>query len=125
MGSMRIGVPREVKDGERRVGLLPAGVRALADEGHDVWVERAAGTAVGFDDDDYEHHGATVIDDARAIWRCELIVKVKELQPPEYRLLVSGTTIFGYAQLARDRALVDVVLRSRRDQSRPGAPGRA
>ena len=109
---MRIGVPREIKDGERRVGLLPTGVRVLVDEGHEVCVERSAGTAVGFDDDDYEQHGATVIDDARDIWRCELIVKVKELQPPEYRLLASGTTIFGYAQLARDRALVDVVLRA-------------
>jgi alanine dehydrogenase len=109
---MRIGVPREIKDGERRVGMLPDGVRVLADEGHDVWVERSAGSAVGFDDDDYERHGATIIDDTRDIWRCELIVKVKELQPPEYRLLTSGTTIFGYAQLARDRSLVDVVLRA-------------
>jgi alanine dehydrogenase len=105
-------VPREIKDGERRVGMLPDGVRLLADEGHDVWVERSAGSAVGFDDDDYERHGATIIDDTRDIWRCELIVKVKELQPPEYRLLTSGTTIFGYAQLARDRSLVDVVLRA-------------
>ena len=87
-------------------------VPALVDEGHEVLVERSAGSAVGFDDDDYERHGATIVDDTRDIWRCELIVKVKELQPPEYRLLVSGTTIFGYAQLARDRELVDVVLRA-------------
>jgi len=109
---MRIGVPREVKDGERRVGLLPHGVRVLADEGHDVCVERSAGKAVGFDDDDYARQGATVVDVARDIWRCELIVKVKELRPPEYPLLASGTTIFGYAQLVRDRTLVDIVLRA-------------
>jgi alanine dehydrogenase len=112
MGSMHIGVPREIKDGERRVGLTPDGVLALADDGHDVWVERFAGSAVGFDDDDYARHGATIVDDTRDIWRCELIVKVKELQPPEYQILVAGTTIFGYAQLARDRALVDAVLRA-------------
>jgi alanine dehydrogenase len=112
MGSMRIGVPREIKDGERRVGLLPFGVRVLADDGHDVRVERSAGSEVGFNDDDYARHGATIVDGARDIWRCELIVKVKELQPAEYRLLARGTTIFGYAQLARDPELVDVVLRA-------------
>ena len=112
MGSMRIGVPREIKDGERRVGLLPDGARALADEGHDVLVERSAGLAVGFDDAQYAGAGAMLVDHAPDIWRCELIVKVKELQPPEYALLTPGTTIFGYAQLARDPELVDVVLRA-------------
>jgi alanine dehydrogenase len=109
---MRIGVPREIKDGERRVGLLPDGVRALVDEGHDVLVERSAGMAVGFDDAKYANAGATLVDGAFDIWPCELIVKVKELQPQEYRLLARGTTIFGYAQLARDPELVDVVLRA-------------
>ncbi|HEY3177953.1 MAG TPA: alanine dehydrogenase [Casimicrobiaceae bacterium] len=109
---MRIGVPREIKDGERRVGLLPDGVRALVDAGHDVLVERSAGLAVGFDDATYAHGGATLVDDVLDVWRCELIVKVKELQPPEYPLLVRGTTIFGYAQLARDPHLLDAVLRT-------------
>src|SRR5207253_3617521 len=109
---MRIGVPREIKDGERRVGLLPEGVRALLEEGHEVLVERSAGLAVGFDDAKYADAGATLVDGALDIWRCELIIKVKELQPPEYRLLVSGTTIFGYAQLSRDPELVDVVIRA-------------
>ena len=68
--------------------------------------------SVGFDDAKYADAGATLVEGARDIWRCELIVKVKELQPPEYRLLARGTTIFGYAQLARDRELVDVVLRA-------------
>src|SRR5205814_4717724 len=102
---MRIGIPREVKDGERGVGLLPDGVRTLVDAGHQVLVERAAGSDVGFDDAQYAEAGATLIESAADIWRCELIVKVKELQPREYGLLNRGTTIFGYAQLSRDRRL--------------------
>jgi alanine dehydrogenase len=109
---MRIGVPRELKDGERRVGLVPSGVRALVDEGHEVIVQRGAGAAVGFDDDRYQESGAMLVDDPADVWRSDLIVKVKELQPVEYRSLVAGTTMFCYAQLARDPALVDVVVRA-------------
>jgi len=109
---MQLGVPREIKDGERRVGLLPEGVRALVGEGHQVLVEQGAGSAVGYDDDRYKNAGATLVDDPREVWRCGLIVKVKELQPAEYPMLRAGTTIFGYAQLARDPDLVDVVVRA-------------
>ena len=111
MVRMRIGVPREIKDGERRVGLAPDGARRLVGAGHRVLVERSAGAAVGFDDASYARCGAEVVD-VRDVWRCELIVKVKELQPPEYEWLVRGTTIFGYAQLARDPSLVNAVLRA-------------
>jgi len=110
---MRVGVPKEIKDGERRVGLLPDGVRVLVGEGHDVRIQCGAGSAVGFDDDRYGDAGATLVDDPRQIWRSDLIVKVKELQPAEYPMLTAGTTIFGYAQLARDADLVDVVVRAR------------
>ena len=109
---MRIGVPREIKDGERRAGLLPDGVRILVGEGHDVRVQRGAGAFVGFDDDRYRSAGAMLVDESREIWRSDLIVKVKELQPAEYPMLIAGTTIFGYAQLARDPGLVDAVVRA-------------
>ena len=109
---MRVGVPREIKDGERRVGLEPNGVRALVDDSHEVIVQRGAGAAVGFDDDRYQESGAMLTDDPADVWRADLIVKVKELQPTEYGSLVAGTTIFCYAQLARDPALVDVVVRA-------------
>lgn len=107
---MRIGVPRERKDGERRVGLVPPTVAALVAEGHQVVIERGAGERVGFDDTDYALHGAALVDDARRIYECELIVKVKELQTDEYSLLHAGTTVFGFAQLGRDRTLQNAVL---------------
>ena len=107
---MRIGVPRETKDGERRVGLAPDGVCALVAAGHSVVVESQAGAASGFADDVYVAAGATIADDPRQIWRCTLVVKVKEVQRAEYVRLQPGTTVFGFAQLNRDPGLLDAVL---------------
>jgi alanine dehydrogenase len=107
---MRIGVPRERKDGERRVGLLPEGVAALAASGHVVLVERGAGERVGFDDASYAIAGAQVVPDAAEIFAAPLIVKVKELQCSEWPLLQRGTVVFGFAQLGRDRELLDAAL---------------
>jgi alanine dehydrogenase len=107
---MRIGIPREIKDGERRVGVVPDGVRALAADGHAVLLERAAGAAAGFDDGDYVRSGATIVTDTSAVWACDLVVKVKELQSREFALLSRGTTIMGYAQLTRDPDLVAALL---------------
>jgi alanine dehydrogenase len=107
---MRIGVPRERKDGERRVGLLPEGVAALSAAGHVVLVERGAGERVGFDDAAYTSAGAHVVADAAEIFGAQLIVKVKELQRSEWPLLQRGTIVFGFAQLGRDRVLLDAVL---------------
>jgi alanine dehydrogenase len=109
---MRIGVPREIKDGERRVGLTPDGARALAGDGHSVLVERDAGARVGFDDARYREAGARVAD-AADVWSCDLVVKVKEVLPPEYPLLAAGTTVFGFAQINRDRALLDALRKAR------------
>jgi alanine dehydrogenase len=103
---MRIGVPRETKDGERRVGMTPGGVGELVRAGHDVAVEHGAGTASGFADREYADAGATLASDAAAVWRSELVVKVKEVQRSELALLARGTAIFGFAQLVRDPALV-------------------
>ena len=109
---MRIGIPRERKDGERRVGIVPDGAHALALAGHTVVVESGAGTASGFPDVEYEAAGALVSADLDAIWQCPLIVKVKEVQRAEYPRLREGTTLFGFAQLNRDPALLDAVLAS-------------
>ena len=106
---MRIGVPRETKDGERRVGVTPEGVRRLVGDGHVVVVEPGAGAAVGFSDGAYADAGATIAPSSDAVWTCALIVKVKELQPAEFAHLVAGTTVFGFAQLNRDAALLDAV----------------
>ena len=110
---MQIGIPRETKDGERRVALVPDGVRAQIAAGHAVVVEAGAGAASGFGDDAYHAAGATVVADAEMIWRCPLIVKVKEVQRDEYARLSPGTTIFGFAQLNRDRELLAAVLAAR------------
>ena len=109
---MRIGVPRETKDGERRVGLTPEGARALVRDGHAVLVEEGAGDHVGFRDALYRAAGAELVDAASA-WSCDLVVKVKEVLPPEYPRLQPGTTIFGFAQINRDRALLDALLMAR------------
>jgi alanine dehydrogenase len=107
---MHIGVPREIKDGERRVAVTPDGVRVLADAGHVVVVEQGAGAAVGFVDAAYAAAGAALTGDVGRVWSAELVVKVKELQPAEWSLLVPGTTIAGFAQLARDPRLLAAIL---------------
>ena len=101
---MRIGIPREVKDGEFRVALTPRGVAAL----RDVVVEPGAGLGVGFSDAQYVAAGATLGD----AWQCELVVKVKELQPAEYPKPRRGQTIFGFQHFAPDPALLDAALAS-------------
>ena len=99
---MRIGIPREIKDGEFRVALTPAGVATLSD----VVVEPGAGTGVGFSDADYERAGATLGEP----WKCELVVKVKELQPPEYRRPHRGQIVFGFQHFGPDPELLDAAL---------------
>ena len=101
---MRIGIPREVKDGEYRVALTPAGVASLSD----VVVEPGAGIGVGFSDDDYARAGATLGN----AWDCELVVKVKELQPPEHGKPRRGQTIFGFQHFGPDPELLDAALAS-------------
>lgn len=101
---MRIGVPREIKDGEFRVALTPAGVAQLAN----VVVESGAGRGVGFSDEEYVRAGATLGDP----WQCELVVKVKELQPPEYARPRPGQRVFGFQHFAPDPELLDAALAS-------------
>ena len=110
---MRVGVPREVKEGERRVGMVPDGVARLVAAGHEVIVECGAGERVSFHDAAYIAAGGRLAPDPAEVFRCALIVKVKELQAVEWRLLQPATTLFGFAQLGRDRALLDAVLAAR------------
>lgn len=109
---MQIGIPREVKDGEARVGATPGMVRALVEQGHGVRVERGAGARSGFPDRDYLEAGARIVEGPEAVFACPLVAKVKELQREEYTRLQPGTVVAGYQQLARDPALLEAVLRA-------------
>jgi alanine dehydrogenase len=98
-----VGLPKEIKDNEYRVGLTPAGVRALNDAGHRVIVERSAGEGSGFEDALYERAGAEIIDSADDVWaEAEMIVKVKEPIEPEYPRMKEGLLLFTYLHLAPD-----------------------
>jgi alanine dehydrogenase len=100
---MRIGVPREIKDQEYRVGLTPASVREIAAHGHQVLIESGAGAGIGASDGDYSHAGAQVLSDAEEVFaRAEMIVKVKEPQAVERKRLRPGQVLFTYLHLAPD-----------------------
>ena len=100
---MRIGVPKEIKNNEFRVGLVPASVREYVANGHQVMVETGAGAGIRADDADYEAAGATIAADAAAVFRdAEMIVKVKEPQPIEYAQLREGQILYTYLHLAPD-----------------------
>ena len=100
---MRIGVPREIKNNEYRVGLVPAGVRELTQAGHSVMVETGAGGGIGVDDAQYQTAGATILPRAMEVFaQGELIVKVKEPQREECAMLRPGQVLFTYLHLAAD-----------------------
>ncbi len=99
---MLIGVPREIKNHEYRVGITPAGVRALVDAGHEVRVESRAGERIGYSDAQYRSAGARIAASAAEAYACPLIVKVKEPQESEIPLLSEGQVLFTYLHLAAD-----------------------
>jgi alanine dehydrogenase len=100
---MLIGVPKEIKNHEYRVGLTPSSVRELVAQGHRVLVQREAGAGIGAGDDDYARAGATLAPDAASVFaQAEMIVKVKEPQAAERRLLREGQILFTYLHLAPD-----------------------
>jgi len=100
---MRIGVPKETKIHEYRVGLVPSSVRELVHSGHQVFVERDAGTGAGIGDEAYRQVGARIVDSAEEIFSAaDMLVKVKEPQPPERRMLRAGQVLFTYLHLAPD-----------------------
>ena len=108
---MIVGLPKEIKDNEYRVGLTPAGVRALTDAGHQVIVEKNAGEGSGFDDSLYQKAGAQIIDSPDDIWaQADMIVKVKEPIAPEYPRMREGQLLFTYLHLAPDPELTTQLL---------------
>ncbi|HEU5283793.1 MAG TPA: alanine dehydrogenase [Burkholderiales bacterium] len=109
---MLIGVPKEIKNHEYRVGLTPAGAHTLVEHGHQVLVEAQAGARVGFPDADYEAAGARIAPSHRQVWDADMVVKVKELQPPEYGLQRRGQILFAYLHLAPEPALLETLLSS-------------
>jgi alanine dehydrogenase len=111
---MIVGVPREVKVGEMRVGLVPAGAQALADAGHHVLVQSGAGEGSGIPDDAYRAAGAQMLADAAAVWGgAEMIVKVKEPVAVEYDFLRPGLALFTYLHLAAVPALAHALIERR------------
>lgn len=110
---MIIGLPKEIKEQEFRVALLPSGVYQLVRRGHQVLVERNAGAGSGYPDQDYEQAGATMVaDHAEVFAKSDLIIKVKEPVPSEYPLLRRGQILFTYLHLAPNKPLTEALLKA-------------
>src|SRR6266481_211580 len=111
---MNVGIPTEIKSDEQRVSLTPAGVAALRTHGHRVTVQAGAGVGSGFADRDYRKAGASIVNGARDVWlRADMILKVKEPQPPEYPQMRPGQILFTYLHLAADPRLSRELIRRR------------
>lgn len=110
---MRIGIPKEIKNNENRVGMTPAGVAELVKHGHEVMVQHTAGEGSGFPDSDYIGAGASILPAIEDVYAsADMIVKVKEPIEPEYPLIRAGQVLFTYFHLASDRPLTDAMLDS-------------
>jgi alanine dehydrogenase len=107
---MNIGVPREIKDREYRVGLTPSSVRTLSERGHRVYVETLAGEGSGFSDGEYIQAGAEIVPTPAEAWGQELTIKVKEPLPTEYGYLQPDRILFTYLHLAASRPLTDALM---------------
>jgi alanine dehydrogenase len=111
--AMLVGVPKEIKDNEYRVGAVPSTVRELTDKGHGVIVEAGAGLGAGLPDADYQAAGAEIVGEADAVYgRAELIVKVKEPLVAERKKLRRGQVLFAYLHLAPDRAQTEDLMKA-------------
>ncbi len=109
---MKVGVPKEIKNHEYRVGVIPAGVQALVERGHEVVVQTGAGVKAGFPDQAYAQAGAAIVASAEEAFQAGMVVKVKELQPSEYGLVHRGQILFAYLHLAPDPKLLEAILES-------------
>src|SRR6266850_2037733 len=111
---MIIGVPKEIKEQEQRVALLPSLTNQLTRHGHSVLVERNAGLGSGYPDQDYVKAGAEIVEQAKEVFaRADMIVKVKEPLEAEFPLLRRGQILFTYLHLAASKALTEALLKSR------------
>ena len=110
---MKVGIPKEIKNNENRVGMTPAGVAELVRRGHEVSVQHTAGEGSGFADDEYVAAGARILPTIEAVYReCDMIVKVKEPIEPEYELVRKDQLIFTYFHFACEKELTDAMLKS-------------
>src|SRR4051794_25479348 len=110
---MKVGVPKETKDNENRVGLTPSSVAELRAHGHDILVEQGAGLGSGLTDAEFEAAGATLLPGPQDVFaQADMIVKVKEPQPAETRLLRPGRVLFTYLHLAPDPDLTSALMQS-------------
>ena len=110
---MKIGIPKEIKNNENRVGMTPAGVSELVKHGHQVFVQHTAGEGSGFSDEQYLQVGATILPTIEETYAAaEMIIKVKEPIEPEYPLVKSGQLIFTYFHFACDKELTDAMIKS-------------
>jgi len=107
---MIIGVPRERKRHEYRAGMTPAAVQSYVKEGHTVRVETGCGAAIGYADEDYRAAGAVIVPSAEDVWAADMVVKVKEPVPEEYRYFREGLIVFAYLHLAADPALTKTMV---------------
>src|SRR6184192_4849319 len=110
---MIIGVPKEIKEQEQRVGLLPSAANQLVRRGHSVLVEKNAGIGSGYPDEDYVKAGGEIVDQAKDVFaRADMIVKVKEPREAEFPLLRKGQILFTYLHLAASKPLTEALLKS-------------
>ena len=106
-----IGIPKEIKNSEYRVSLVPAGVKVLSKNGHKVLVENNAGLESGFTNEDYRNAGAEILNSAEEVWaKAQMIIKVKEPQACEYKYLREGLILFTYLHLAAEPELAQVLI---------------
>ena len=110
---MKVGIPKEIKNNENRVGMTPAGVAAMTGRGHEVYVQHTAGDGSGFSDDEYVNAGAKIVPTIEDVYReGEMIVKVKEPIEPEYNLVRKGQLLFTYFHFACEKELTEAMLKS-------------
>ena len=110
---MRIGIPKEIKNNENRVGMTPAGVAEMVKHGHEVLVQHKAGEGSGFSDEDYVRAGAKILQNIDFVYQeADMIVKVKEPIEPEYPLVRKGQLVFTYFHFACERELTEAMIRS-------------
>jgi alanine dehydrogenase len=110
---MKIGIPKEIKDNENRVGMTPAGVAEFVKHGHEVYVQHTAGDNSGFSDKEYEDVGANIISGIEDVYKiADMILKVKEPIKPEYELVRKGQLLFTYFHFACDKPLTDAMVKS-------------
>lgn len=111
---MNVGVPKEIKNKENRVGMVIAGVRTLTQAGHKVFIQHNAGMGAGISDDDYKKAGAAIVETGKEVYdHADMIVKVKEPLPEEYPLLREGQILYTYLHLAADERLTKALMERR------------